>query len=148
MGKYGQIIMGPAGAGKSTFTARIQEHVHARGKSLHVVNLDPAAEHFAYDVAVDIRRSSPRFGQWTGRPLSADNRHQLWVPPGFAHGFLVTSEHAEVLYKVTDVYDPAGERAIRWDDPTIGIAWPEGIAPVLSDKDAAAPPLAEAEVFA
>lgn len=119
-----------------------QVGAHPQGKLVRVLS------GAVFDVAVDIRRSSPRFGQWTGRPLSADNRHQLWVPPGFAHGFLVTSEHAEVLYKVTDVYDPAGERAIRWDDPTIGIAWPEGIAPVLSDKDAAAPPLAEAEVFA
>lgn len=115
---------------------------HPQGKLVRVLS------GAIFDVAVDIRRSSPRFGQWTGRPLSAENRHQLWVPPGFAHGFLVTSEHAEVLYKVTDVYDPNGERAIRWDDPAIGIAWPEGIVPVLSDKDAAAPSLAEAEVFA
>ena len=114
---------------------------HPQGKLVRVLSGS------VFDVAVDIRRSSPSFGQWTARELSAENRHQLWLPPGFAHGFLVTSEHAEVLYKVTDVYDPAGERSIRWDDPTIGIAWPDGITPVLSDKDAAAPSLAEAEVF-
>jgi len=104
-----------------------------------------------FDVAVDIRRGSPRFGQWTGARLSAENRHQLWVPAGFAHAFLVLSETAEVLYKTTDVYDPGGERAIVWNDPDIGIAWPladAGITtPTLADKDAAAPGLSEAEVF-
>ncbi len=102
-----------------------------------------------FDVAVDIRRDSPTFGQWVGEYLSAENHRQLWVPVGFAHAFLVTSDSAEVLYKVTDRYDPAGERAIRWDDPRLAIAWPDvGVRPILADKDAAAPRLADAELFA
>jgi len=100
-----------------------------------------------YDVAVDIRRSSPTFGQWVGETLSAENRRQLWVPVGFAHGFVVTSPTAEVLYKVTDVYDASGERSIRWDDPKIGIDWPLDGDPVLSSKDAVAPGLDAAEIF-
>ncbi|MDX1607105.1 MAG: dTDP-4-dehydrorhamnose 3,5-epimerase, partial [Candidatus Competibacterales bacterium] len=85
-----------------------------------------------FDVAVDIRRGSPTFGQWVGEYLSAQNKRQLWVPVGFAHGFIVTSEHAEVLYKVTDRYDPEGERSIRWDDPELAIEWPQvGHAPIL-----------------
>ncbi len=102
-----------------------------------------------FDVAVDIRRDSPTFGQWVGEYLSAENHRQLWVPVGFAHAFLVTSESAEVMYKVTDRYDPAGERAIRWDDPQLAISWPDvGGPPTLADKDAAAPLLADAELFA
>lgn len=102
-----------------------------------------------FDVAVDIRRSSPQFGQWVGYQLSAENHRMLWVPPGFAHGFVVTSDHADFMYKVTRFYNPADERSIRWDDPSIGIAWPDiGMAPTLSGKDAIAPPLADAEVFA
>ena len=92
-----------------------------------------------WDVAVDIRKSSPTFGQWVGAELSEDNQHQLWVPPGFAHGFLVLSETAEFLYKTTDYYAPAHERCIAWDDPDVGIDWPleeAGIsAPILSEKD-------------
>lgn len=95
-----------------------------------------------FDVAVDVRRGSPTFGRWVGAALSAENFHQLWVPPGFAHGFCVTSEHAEVEYKCTTLYDPASDQAIAWNDPQIGIAWPLE-APVLSAKDAAAPRLAE-----
>lgn len=114
---------------------------HPQGKLVRVLHGE------IFDVAVDIRRSSPRFGQWAGVLLSAENKHQLWVPEGFAHGFVVTSTHAEVLYKVTDVYDPAGERAIRWNDPTLAINWPIERAPLIADKDAAAPMLAEAEVF-
>ena len=102
-----------------------------------------------YDVAVDIRRSSPHFGQWVGVELSEDNHRMLWVPPGFAHGFLVTSDTADFQYKVTQFYDPADERAIRWDDPAIGITWPDvGSEPTLSGKDGAAPCLADADVFA
>lgn len=102
-----------------------------------------------YDVAVDIRRSSPHFGQWVGVELTEANHRMLWVPPGFAHGFLVTSETADFQYKVTTFYDPADERAIRWDDPAIGITWPNvGAEPTLSGKDGAAPVLADAEVFA
>jgi len=99
-------------------------------------------------VAVDIRRSSPTFGRWFGLELSADNRKQLWIPPGFAHGFLALSDWAEVLYKTTDYYAPELDRSIRWDDPEIGIEWPIEGEPILSDKDAGAPYLGEAEVFA
>lgn len=104
-----------------------------------------------FDVVVDIRRSSPSFGQWVGVHLSAENQRQLWVPVGFAHGFLVLTETAEFLYKTTDYYAPAHERSILWNDPDIGIDWPvlEGLAaPALSGKDAAARRFAEAEVFA
>jgi len=102
-----------------------------------------------FDVAVDIRRGSTTFGQWVGARLSASNHQQLWVPAGFAHGFLTLSEHAEVLYKTTDFWSRDCERAICWDDPQLGISWPpplEGAtaaAPLLSEKDAAAPLLAE-----
>lgn len=101
-----------------------------------------------FDVAVDIRRSSPTFGQWVGVSLSAENKRQLWVPEGFAHGFLVVSEVAEFLYKTTDYYAPAHERAIRWDDVQLGIQWPLQSAPALSAKDVAALSFAGAEVFA
>lgn len=101
-----------------------------------------------FDVAVDIRRDSPSFGQWVGAYLSADNHRQLWVPVGFAHGFIVTSDSAEVLYKVTAPYDPAGERAIRWDDPRLNIQWPDIGPPILAAKDAAAVELDQADVFA
>ncbi len=100
-----------------------------------------------FDVAVDIRRDSPTFGRWVGARLSADNQQQLWVPAGFAHGFMVVSDVAEVLYKATDYYAPAHERSILWNDPAIGIAWPAGIEPVLSAKDEAGVPLAEADCF-
>ena len=100
-----------------------------------------------FDVAVDIRRSSPTFGQWVGAVLSADNKQQLWVPAGFAHGFLTLSEQAEVLYKTTDFWSRECERAILWDDPALAIAWPlealAGAEPQLSEKDAVAPLLAE-----
>ncbi|TSD55131.1 dTDP-4-dehydrorhamnose 3,5-epimerase [Variovorax sp. KBS0712] len=100
-----------------------------------------------FDVAVDIRRSSPTFGQWVGSELSEDNHRQLWVPPGLAHGFLVLSESADFLYKTTDYYAPAHERCIAWNDPTLAIEWPDtGIAPKLSAKDAAAPPFLSAEI--
>jgi dTDP-4-dehydrorhamnose 3,5-epimerase len=90
-----------------------------------------------YDVAVDLRRSSPAFGRWTGMTLSAENRLQLWVPEGFAHGYYVVSEWAEVIYKCTDVYVPEEERTLRWDDPDVGIEWPLGSEPpVVSAKDA------------
>ncbi|HPR45367.1 MAG: dTDP-4-dehydrorhamnose 3,5-epimerase [Ottowia sp.] len=104
-----------------------------------------------FDVAVDIRRGSPTFGRWVGVELSADNHRQLWVPPGMAHGFVVLSESADFLYKTTDYYAPQFERSIAWNDPTIGIDWPlaaHGITePLLSDKDRAGLPLAQAEVF-
>ena len=102
-----------------------------------------------YDVAVDIRRGSRTFGKWVGVVLSAENHHMLWVPPGFAHGYLVLSDYADFLYKVTDFWAPTHERAIRWDDPEIGVAWPlpDGEQPVLSGKDAAAPGFRDAEVY-
>jgi dTDP-4-dehydrorhamnose 3,5-epimerase len=102
-----------------------------------------------FDVAVDIRRSSPAFGQWVGFELSDVNKRMLWVPPGFAHGFLVLSDSADFLYKCTKLYDAPNDRGIRWDDPAIGIIWPDtGVTPQLSGKDAMAPLLADAEVFA
>ncbi|TWD87144.1 dTDP-4-dehydrorhamnose 3,5-epimerase [Variovorax beijingensis] len=101
-----------------------------------------------FDVAVDIRRSSPTFGQWVGVELSEDNHRQLWVPEGFAHGFLVLSETAEFLYKTTDYYAPAHERCIKWDDAKLGIAWPSVDAhPQLSAKDQAGAAFIQAEVF-
>ena len=99
------------------------------------------------DVAVDIRRSSPHFGQWVGVRLSADNHRQLWVPEGFAHGFVVLSESAEFLYKTTDYYNPAAERCIRWDDPDLAIDWQLDEAPQLSAKDQAGKWLKEADLF-
>ena len=100
------------------------------------------------DVAVDIRRSSPTFGEWFSMELSGQNHKQLWVPPGFAHGFLTLSDSADLLYKVTEYYSPEHDRCVRWDDPDIGIDWPDiGIAPQLSPKDADAPLLRDAEIF-
>ena len=102
-----------------------------------------------FDVAVDLRRSSPNFGQWVGIELSEDNQRQLWVPPGFAHGFLVLSECADFLYKTTDYYAPEFERCIAWDDPSIGIEWPlVGELPLLAKKDQLGLPLLQAECFA
>jgi dTDP-4-dehydrorhamnose 3,5-epimerase len=101
-----------------------------------------------FDVAVDIRRNSPTFGQWVGIILSAENKYQLWVPAGFAHGFYVMSERAEVVYKVTDYYAPEWERSILWNDPQIGIDWQlNGATPVLSQKDVIGKLLADAEIF-
>ncbi|MBD1878310.1 dTDP-4-dehydrorhamnose 3,5-epimerase [Coleofasciculus sp. FACHB-T130] len=100
-----------------------------------------------FDVAVDIRKSSPTFGQWVGCLLSAENKRQLWIPSGFAHGFLVVSEAAEVLYKTTDYYAPQHERCLLWNDPDLAIDWPLTDSPVLSAKDQAGQPLNIAEVF-
>lgn len=100
-----------------------------------------------FDVAADIRRSSPTFGQWMGVHLSAQNKTMLWIPPGFAHGFYVLSKQAEVFYKTTDYYAPQWERTILWNDPHLGIRWPEGPAPIISAKDAAGLPLLQAEIF-
>lgn len=101
-----------------------------------------------FDVAVDVRKSSPTFGKWVGEHLSAENKKQLWVPEGFAHGFLVLSDMAEFLYKTTDYYAPEFERSLAWNDPDIGIDWPIQINPTLSAKDQVAKKLAEAEFFA
>lgn len=119
-----------------------QRHPHAQGKLVRAVSGT------VFDVAVDVRRSSPRFGQWVGVELSAENHRQLWIPPGFAHGFVVLSDNADFLYKTTNYYAPQAEGAVRWDDPAIGIEWPLGaITPQLSAKDQAAPALAQASVF-
>lgn len=101
-----------------------------------------------FDVAVDLRKSSPTFGKWVGAYLSAENKHQLWVPEGFAHGFLVLSPSAEFLYKTTDYYAPAYERSLAWNDPAIGIDWPIKETPTMSAKDQAGALLQNAEVFA
>jgi dTDP-4-dehydrorhamnose 3,5-epimerase len=115
----------------------------AQGKLVRVI----AGE--IYDVAVDLRRSSPTFGKWIGVTLTAENKQQLWVPPGFGHGFYVLSEWAEIHYKATDYYAPQWERTILWDDPALGIPWPliEGQAILLSPKDAQGTRLAEAELY-
>lgn len=101
-----------------------------------------------FDVAVDIRRSSPSFGRWVGVTLSEQNKQMFWIPPGFAHGFLVLSETADFLYKTTDFYSPADERTIVWNDPQLSINWPFDGEPVVSTKDAAGRTLGEAEIFA
>jgi len=100
-----------------------------------------------FDVAVDIRKNSPTFGQWVGAVLSAENKKQMWIPEGFAHGFVVTSNSAEFLYKTTDYWTPEYERCIAWNDPALGIKWPLDIPPVLSAKDQQGVLLADAEVF-
>jgi dTDP-4-dehydrorhamnose 3,5-epimerase len=106
-----------------------------------------AASGEIFDVAVDLRRGSPTFRRWVGTRLSADNRRCMWVPPGFAHGFLVLSEHADVLYKTTDYYAPQHERSLLWSDPEVGIEWPLDGAPLLSPKDAAGLPLSRCELY-
>ena len=113
----------------------------AQGKLVRVI----AGE--VFDVAVDLRRSSKTFGRWVGERLSAANRRIMWIPEGFAHGFLVLSEDAEFLYKTTDYYAPEHERTLLWNDPALGIAWPLSGEPVLKGKDAAGLPLARAETF-
>jgi dTDP-4-dehydrorhamnose 3,5-epimerase len=114
---------------------------HAQGKLVRVV------QGSVFDVAVDLRRSSPTFGRWVGIELSADNHRQLWVPPGFAHGFVVLSESAEFLYKTTDYWYPEHERSLAWNDPAIGIEWPIDFPPQLAAKDQAARLLADTETF-
>lgn len=115
----------------------------AQGKLVRVI----AGE--VFDVAVDIRKSSPTFGQWFGLTLSAQNKRQLWIPEGFAHGFVVTSESAEFLYKTTDYWAPEFERSIIWNEPALKIDWPlNGVTPLLSGKDQTGKLLADAEVFA
>lgn len=99
------------------------------------------------DVAVDLRRSSPRFGQWVAVELTAENKRQVWIPPGFGHGFVVLSEHADFLYKTTEYWIPELDRAVAWNDPALGVDWQLAGKPSLSGKDAAAPRLSEAELF-
>lgn len=114
------------------------QNPHPQGKLVSVL------EGAVFDVAVDVRVGSPHFGEWVGYELSADNHRQLWVPPGFAHGFCVTSDHAMLAYKCTDIYHREGEMSVAWDDPALAIDWPVR-EPVLSPKDAAAPTLADIE---
>jgi dTDP-4-dehydrorhamnose 3,5-epimerase len=115
---------------------------HAQGKLVRVT------QGSVFDVAVDIRRSSPTFGRWVGFELSAQNHRQMWIPPGMAHGFVVTSEIADFLYKTTDYYAPQSEGAVRWNDPAVAVEWPQlGGLPTLSAKDVAAPLLADARCF-
>jgi dTDP-4-dehydrorhamnose 3,5-epimerase len=116
---------------------------HTQGKLVRVVIGE------IYDVAIDLRKSSKHFGKWAGATLSAENKEQLWIPPGFAHGFLTLSEQADVVYKTTDYYDRESERCIYWNDPDLGIDWPipVGIQPIISEKDAAGLALIDAEVF-
>ncbi len=114
---------------------------HPQGKLVRVV------EGEVLDVVVDLRRSSPTFGRWVGERLSADNHKQLWVPPGFAHGFVVLSESAEILYKTTDYWFPEHERSLLWNDPAVGIDWPIDGPPLLAAKDAAGKRLGEADCF-
>ncbi len=114
---------------------------HAQGKLVRVI------AGAVYDVAVDLRRNSATFGDWVGIELSAGNKRIAWIPPGFAHGFLVISDDAEFLYKTTDYYAPAHERTIAWNDPDIAVAWPLSGAPLLAAKDRAGKRLAEAEVY-
>lgn len=115
--------------------------LHPQGKLVRVIR------GAALDVVVDIRRSSPGFGQWTSTVLSADNKHQLWIPPGFAHGFVALADDTEFLYKTTDYWMPAHERCIRWDDPDLGIDWQLQAAPILSAKDMLGLPLKHADTY-
>jgi dTDP-4-dehydrorhamnose 3,5-epimerase len=127
---------------KGTLRGLHFQNPRAQGKLIHVVR------GAVWDVCVDIRRSSPTFGRWFGLELSEENHKQLWIPPGFAHGFYVLSDVADFLYKCTDVYDQASERAILWNDPAIGIQWPLKGEPLLSPKDTKAALLKDAHVFA
>ena len=112
-----------------------------QGKLVRVVSGE------VFDVAVDIRKNSPTFGKWVGAVLSAENKRQMWIPAGFAHGFVVTGDSAEFLYKTTDYWAPGAERCIAWNDPAIGIEWPINGMPALSEKDRNGKLLADAEVF-
>jgi dTDP-4-dehydrorhamnose 3,5-epimerase len=129
---------------RSTLRGLHYQITHPQGKLVRTVLGE------IFDVAVDLRKNSQNFGKWVGVLLSEKNKEQFWIPPGFAHGFYVISERADVVYKTTDFFDPLGERCIRWDDPTLSIEWPipKGIAPLVSTKDAGAASFIDAEVFA
>lgn len=144
---------------KTGITARFIQDNHSRSarnvlRGLHYQIKQPQGKLVrvvageVFDVAVDLRKSSPTFGKWTGTILSAENKNMLWIPEGFGHGFVVTSDSAEVLYKTTDYWAPAHERCIAWNDATIGIQWPLAGEPVLAAKDRVGKRLQEAEVFA
>jgi dTDP-4-dehydrorhamnose 3,5-epimerase len=128
---------------KNTLRGIHYQLTHTQGKLVRTVVGE------IFDVAVDLRKNSPFFGQWVSERLSQENKRELWIPPGFGHGFFVISEHADVLYKATDYYDPEGERCIRWDDPDLAIDWPipSNQIPLISEKDTAGVSLKEAEVF-
>jgi len=128
-------------SGKGVLRGLHYQIQHPQGKLVRVTQGE------VFDVAVDLRRSSPNFGKWVGVVLSADNHRQLWVPPGFAHGFVVTSDTAEFLYKTTDYWFPEFERSLLWNDPAVGVRWPLTAEPQLAAKDAAAKTLAEAQTF-
>ena len=129
-------------SGKNVLRGLHYQIKQAQGKLIRVIQGE------IFDVAVDLRRKSPTFGKWAGIALSAENKKQIWLPPGLAHGFLVLSETAEVFYKVTEYYAPQHERSLLWNDHSIAIAWPQSASPIISAKDRAATPLAQAEVFA
>lgn len=129
---------------RSTLRGLHYQITHPQGKLVRVVVGE------VFDVAVDLRKNSSHFGKWVGAILSAENKLQMWVPVGFAHGFFVLSDRADVLYKATDFFDASGERTIRWDDPDLAIDWPipPGVTPILSEKDKTSPGFQSAEVFA
>jgi dTDP-4-dehydrorhamnose 3,5-epimerase len=129
-------------SGRGTLRGLHYQIQQAQGKLVRV------AAGQVFDVAVDLRRSSPAFGRWVGTILSGENHRQLWVPPGFAHGFYVMSDSADLLYKCTDLYAPQYDRTLQWNDPEVGVEWPlSGLAPLLSAKDQAGVPLRDAEVY-
>lgn len=145
-------------AGQLGFSPSFVQHNHSRSvknvlRGLHYQVRCPQGKLVrvlqgeVFDVAVDIRRGSPTFGQWAGVYLSGENRHQFWIPEGFAHGFVVLSDGADLLYLATDFYAPEHERTIAWNDPDLGIDWPLRGEPILSPKDRTAPWLRDAEVF-
>lgn len=129
-------------SGKGVLRGLHYQIEHSQGKLIKVI------AGAVFDVAVDVRKSSPTFGKWLGVELSAENQRMMWIPPGFAHGFLSLEDNTEFLYKCTDYYEPRMERTVIWDDKTIAIDWPlDGNSPLLSAKDSAGLPLLEAEVF-
>lgn len=140
------------------FTPRFVQDNHSRSvrgvlRGLHYQIQQPQAKLVrvtlgeVFDVAVDLRRASPTFGKWVGTVLSAENKRQMWIPEGFAHGFAVLSDEAEFLYKATDFYAPAHERCILWNDPDLGVAWPVHTPPLLSPKDLKGVPFAKADLY-
>jgi dTDP-4-dehydrorhamnose 3,5-epimerase len=132
-----------SGSRKGTLRGLHYQIKHAQGKLVRVISGE------VFDVAVDIRRSSPTFGDWFGAKLSAENKQQIWIPKGFAHGFYVLSEWAEVLYKADDYYAPEWERTLLWNDPGVGVQWPlaEDFPPIISPKDQNGVPLDKAQIF-
>jgi len=151
-----RVLRGDAGIGHEFAQDNHSRSVRCTLRGLHYQVTRPQGKlvHVAtgsiFDVAVDLRRSSPTFGRWVGAVLNDEGHQQLWVPPGFAHGFYVLSAWADVIYKCTEPYAPEYDRSVRWSDPALGIEWPlvEGAPPLLSAKDETAPMLQDAEVFA